>query len=527
MPGTKDPFSETTTAALADHDAQQSPASNAAGAEIPVTIHASRYSAASKGGGKLPPVHEETRTVIILPQGAVVRLSAAVTPGELVVLTNNNTGADVICRVTNVKAQPGIQSYVHLEFTQRALDFWEESQATGGRATAMGKSGVVTTPPPVASTPTVGRTSISSTQTDRSKPAVPAADIKPVPTPAPKITPLADAPIGDPMASLAQSLRASPQVPEAAPAPTATQSQPVAPIRTPRLQPFEASFPQKKNTSTIILFAIAAVVLLVVGAVAGAVLLRRDNGGTTVAAQFSNPSAAPSPAPVAPPAATPAPVPVASKSDVPIVGASPKTSSVNSREVPATVIPAKNTPVEPPLAQPAPVRAAVEPAKPEIAPAPVARPAINVGKISAPKVKRAAQLNSTEPPPILPPDAAVPGAISDAASNPTARANPLLLPAPAAPAPVKGGQLQQPKLLSSVAAVYPPLARTQRVQGDVVIDALIDATGKVAETKVISGNSLLQKAATDSLHQWKYQPAVLNGQPIPVHINVTIVFRLN
>jgi hypothetical protein len=127
MPGTaKDVFSEAGISGdAATIEAQGSQASSASGAEIPVTVHASRYSSASKGTGKLPPVHEDTRTVIIFPQGAVVRLSATVTLGELVVLTNTRTGADVICRVTSVKTQPGIQNYVHLEFTQRALDFWE------------------------------------------------------------------------------------------------------------------------------------------------------------------------------------------------------------------------------------------------------------------------------------------------------------------------------------------------------------------------------------------------------------------
>ncbi len=113
------------------NEALGSQASSATPAEIPVTVHASRYSSASKGTGKLPPVHEDTRTVIIFPQGAVVRLSATFTPGELVVLTNNRTGTDVICRVTSVKTQPGIQNYVHLEFTQRALDFWEENFLSG------------------------------------------------------------------------------------------------------------------------------------------------------------------------------------------------------------------------------------------------------------------------------------------------------------------------------------------------------------------------------------------------------------
>src|SRR5580698_1144532 len=69
---------------------------DAVGAEIAVTIHASRYSTASRGTASknLPPIHEETRTVIIFPNGAVVRLSASVTAGELVVLTNQRTADD-------------------------------------------------------------------------------------------------------------------------------------------------------------------------------------------------------------------------------------------------------------------------------------------------------------------------------------------------------------------------------------------------------------------------------------------------
>ncbi len=104
---------------------------DAIGAEVPVVVHASRYSSAGLGAGKnLPPVHEETRTVIVFPNGAVVRVGASMAAGELVVLTNQQTGADVICRVVNVKTQPGIQNYVNLEFTQRAPGFWDANGAT-------------------------------------------------------------------------------------------------------------------------------------------------------------------------------------------------------------------------------------------------------------------------------------------------------------------------------------------------------------------------------------------------------------
>jgi TonB family protein len=97
--------------------------------------------------------------------------------------------------------------------------------------------------------------------------------------------------------------------------------------------------------------------------------------------------------------------------------------------------------------------------------------------------------------------------------------------APVAPLPV-GGDVVPAKQISSVPPSYPTLARNQRVSGNVVIDALIDANGRVTTMKAISGPTLLHQAAMDALKQWKYQPASLNGQAVPMHLNVTIQFRL-
>jgi periplasmic protein TonB len=97
--------------------------------------------------------------------------------------------------------------------------------------------------------------------------------------------------------------------------------------------------------------------------------------------------------------------------------------------------------------------------------------------------------------------------------------------APAAPARV-GGDVTPARMLSSVPPIYPALAKTQRVAGDVRIDALIDATGRVTTMKVVSGPSLLQQAAMNALRQWKYQAATLDGKPVPMHLTVTIQFRL-
>jgi protein TonB len=73
---------------------------------------------------------------------------------------------------------------------------------------------------------------------------------------------------------------------------------------------------------------------------------------------------------------------------------------------------------------------------------------------------------------------------------------------------------------------YPAPARASRIEGDVVIRATIDATGKVTNMQVVSGPKALQQAALDALRKWKYEPATLNGQPTSIQQEVTIRFRL-
>jgi protein TonB len=75
--------------------------------------------------------------------------------------------------------------------------------------------------------------------------------------------------------------------------------------------------------------------------------------------------------------------------------------------------------------------------------------------------------------------------------------------------------------------LYPTEARTRNVEGVVVVDILVDTNGKIAETKVLSGPPMLQQAALDALRRWRYQPAQLNGQVIPIHTKVDINFALH
>jgi len=96
---------------------------------------------------------------------------------------------------------------------------------------------------------------------------------------------------------------------------------------------------------------------------------------------------------------------------------------------------------------------------------------------------------------------------------------------PKVPVPV-GGEVNNAQLVSSVPPVYPQLAKTQRLSGDVKIDALIDESGRVTGMRVISGPAMLHQAAMDALKQWRYKPAMLNGNPVSMHLMVTIQFRL-
>jgi TonB family protein len=93
-------------------------------------------------------------------------------------------------------------------------------------------------------------------------------------------------------------------------------------------------------------------------------------------------------------------------------------------------------------------------------------------------------------------------------------------------APSSGSDVKPATLISSVAPVYPQMAKTQRITGAVTIDALIDATGHVASMATVSGPALLQESAKDALSHWKYEPAQLHGKPVPMHMKVTIQFKL-
>lgn len=89
-----------------------------------------------------------------------------------------------------------------------------------------------------------------------------------------------------------------------------------------------------------------------------------------------------------------------------------------------------------------------------------------------------------------------------------------------------GGRVKPPREIVKTTPVYPVLARQARIEGEVVLDAVIDTEGNVVNVTVVSGHPLLIEAAINCVRQWKYEPTYLNEQPISVQLIVKVSFQL-
>jgi TonB family protein len=73
---------------------------------------------------------------------------------------------------------------------------------------------------------------------------------------------------------------------------------------------------------------------------------------------------------------------------------------------------------------------------------------------------------------------------------------------------------------------YPDEARQERIQGDVLLQVVIDTQGNIVKIKVVQGDSVLVAAALDAVKQWKYKPYILNGNPVEVETTIRIQFHM-
>jgi len=90
-----------------------------------------------------------------------------------------------------------------------------------------------------------------------------------------------------------------------------------------------------------------------------------------------------------------------------------------------------------------------------------------------------------------------------------------------------GGDVKPPERVYSPQPAYTEIARKARIQGVVIVQAIIDKQGNVTNVKVLKGLPMgLEEAAVEAMKQWKFKPATLNGRPVTVYYNLTVNFKL-
>ena len=497
-------------------------------AEIPVIAHASRRSGASAQPGQAQTVREETSTLLIFPRGALLRLSSTLSRGDLVVLTNQQNRADMLCRVVFVREQPDGGSYVELEFTQRSTTFWTESPAAARAAlssalnaseNAATNSGPVLAP--VLAFPGA-RTPVSFAQ-----PTPPVAPLKEG-----AALPRADSPVVRP-AALHETSGVSTS-PTATAAAQQTESDPDPIISAARAafaqagaadvwDASEVELPPLRSTRTLVDKLKELSHSPMIWVFGGALTIAAFVGESYLMGHRSSPGSGTETASTramypAQPASARAGAPSASDpitlNSISVVSATHPTDAKDDSAADAS---------------------RTDHAGAGAAAAAAARhDALRIGNL-APTAQRPTASAPIEAPPELPAQGTniadhLIGAGSLSGSQAAGGPAPVAASVPAASIAAANtpaappSDYRAPKMISSTAPVYPQFARAQGVAGTVVLDATIDATGKVTGATVVSGSPLLTQAALDAVRQWKYQPAQQNGQAVQSHATINVNF---
>lgn len=101
-------------------------------------------------------------------------------------------------------------------------------------------------------------------------------------------------------------------------------------------------------------------------------------------------------------------------------------------------------------------------------------------------------------------------------------------PPPEAPKRIRVSTgVQEAKLIRKVQPNYPPIAKQARISGTVELEAIIARDGTIQNLRVISGHPLLAQSAVEAVQQWRYEPTLLNNEPVEVVTMINVVFRLN
>jgi Gram-negative bacterial TonB protein C-terminal len=469
---------------------------------------------------------EETSSVLVFENGGVIRLSAAVAPGQLLLLTNVESKREIVAQVKRKRAYRPTSCYVELEFAEPAPRFWgmefsaaaallpkdtQDAQAAERVISAEATADDPGEPPPAPTVEEVQafkrevealRGQPKLMQTPATSQQAPAA----VPTLAPEPSPTLaaeDVPSAESMASSGSdeasgSAFAEKSLPiENNPVATQLTAEEQALLPKPSLD-FSRSLPKAKRSlrargsftpnfrGGVLRLALLTTALVLTAA-----------GGASYKHWIPWKSATKKP--------------VVSS---PTTGVDAKTSLLPGSQTTAQAHPEfRDTKV----ASDAPVTSAGRPTQSAAVPDRVppeptdavetgAQPFASSSSAAQPAVKRQSP------------------ATSAAENRPTVRPTARAASDSVAPSAV-GGVFVPPKLIKSVRAVASLDALWDFETGNVVIDAVVGSAGEVNFISVLAGPPSLRAAAVESLKQYQYQPATRNGQPVPAHVTITIHFR--
>jgi TonB family protein len=486
---------------------------------------------------------EETTTVLVFENGGVLRLSAAVVPGQLLFLTNKGTRREVVAQVTRKRDFKPTSCYVEVEFSEPSPGFWgldfpETPQLAPANvhqreAAELVRSAKIVSGKPSAPAPTVHEVTALKQEVEalreqlkllqtQNAPAhsIPAAN-HPAPTnsssPADASAPAAiPDPPGSTIANASNQPAPSLPISETPPsppaiAPPAPVALPIEPggsfsealhapkpvIRVNRATKSKETAGGSLHAKSLLITLLSAAALL--AALGTAWYLHWIPGlpqsHEVSASEPPTPAAQPSPAPnTAPPMASNATNPVNSAPPTtvatPQLSAESKTAAQSAPKADAAQFaPTGNSPAPTALAKSEPPTspdASMDP----IAPLEGSAATPSVSKHSAPR-----------------------GSLKTAASS--------------AALPSQGAAIVPPRLIKSVRAIASPNALEYFAHdktATVTLDAVVDANGRVKSMKVLSGPVALRDSAIEALKQYRYEPATLRGKPVAAHVTVAIKF---
>jgi protein TonB len=469
--------------------------------EVPVGVWGSRRGAFSSGQfGRIEVFAEETSTVIVFPHGAVIRLSAAVAPGQMMMVTNRDSNQVAACRVVKARNFPNAKGYAEVEFFRPTNKFW-------GDYVPQGTMKLAAAPAPAAADKYADdfwNNAYSPEMINVLANAATASKVAPMAVRNKVTSTVSRAKQIPSTEKLAQrSILTSTPIPG-----HAHQGDDSAGERS-WIRDFLSSLPGQvvalsgadRNFSPKprMAFAWVTVTCLLLMGATGMFLLHRGAAQTDATAQA-----------------------------YPAQEASELSSTANAAQ---SAQPESNSSSDAPSVEPGvPVIAKTEnfpgsqsreygdnsrTSQPPPKMSNLARRILNNGTplVAPPVARRSVTIIGKEAPPNM----------TGANSNPGTGATPAIF---SALLPT-GGRVKEPQLMSKSAPNYPAIAKQSQIEGEVTVNAVIDITGKLTNMKVVSGSPLLQQAALDSLRTWKYEPALLNDRPVPVQTSITVKFRLH